>query len=113
MRNPRIDNVSAGYIFAYDAETGDVLWTHEKIVEVVRDREERPARVTETECEQVRAEAARVFRDRKVKALIAPQGFALGENMRISIDPQKKTLREEKEAHRDLADRFSDAGGKG
>jgi hypothetical protein len=103
-----IDNVSAGYVFVYDAKTGDLLWTHEKIVEVIRGREERPTRITEAECEQVRAEAGRVFRGREVKALTAPEGFALRENMRISVDPDKKTLREIPDERRSLADRFAD-----
>ncbi len=108
MSTLAIDNVSAGYVFAYDAKTGDVLWTHEKIVEVIRGREERPTRITEAECEQLRAEAARVFRCLEVKALIAPEGFALRENVRISIDPDKKTLCEILDEPRSLADRFAD-----
>lgn len=106
MNTPRIDNVSAGLVFAYDAKTGDVLWTHEKIVEVIREREECRTRITEAECEQVRAEAARVFRGREVKALIAPEGFALRENVRISVDAAKKTVYEIPDEPRSLADRF-------
>lgn len=110
MNTPQIDNVSAGYVFAYDAKTGDVLWTHEKIVEVIRGCEDRPTRITQAEGEQVRAEAARVFRGRDVKVLMAPEGFALRENVRISVDPDKKILREIPEESRDLADRFAEFG---
>jgi hypothetical protein len=108
MKTPKIDNVSAGYVFAYDAKTGDVLWTHEKIVEVNRGREERPTRLTAAECEQVRAEAAQVFRGREVEALIAPEGFAPGENVRVSVEPSKKALRVIPDEPRSLADRFAD-----
>ncbi len=108
MNTPRIDNVSAGHVFAYDVKTGDVLWTHEKVVEVIRGREERPTRITEAECEQVRAEAARVFRGREVKALIAPEGFALRENVRISVDPETRILREIPDEPRSLADRLAE-----
>ena len=113
MTNPRIDNVSAGYIFAYDEKTGDVLWTHEKIVEIVRGRQERPTPITDAECEQVRTEAARIFRGRKINAIIAPEDFALGENVRVSVDPRKKILHVERDEPRSLADRFSDFGGQG
>lgn len=108
MNNPQIDNLSAGHVFAYDVKTGDVLWTHEKIVEVIRGRDECTTLITEAECEQVRAEAARIFRDREVKALVAPEGFAVRENVRISVDPDKKTLREIPDEPRSLADRFAD-----
>lgn len=108
MNTPDIDNVCAGYVFAYDAKTGEVLWTHEKTVEVIRGREERPTRITEAECEQVRDEAARVFRGREVEALIAPEGFAMGENVRISVEPSKKVLRETPEEPSSLADQFAD-----
>ena len=105
-----IDNVSAGYVFVYDAKTGDVLWTHEKLVEVIRGCNERPTRITDAECEQVRAEAARVFPSLKLKALIAPDGFALRENVRISVEPGTKVLCEVPEEPRSLADRFADSG---
>ena len=108
MNTPQIDNVSAGYVFAYDAKTGDVLWTHEKIVEVIHGQDEPPLRITEAECEQVRAEAAQVFRGREVEALIAPEGFALRENMRISVDPDNKTLREIPDEPGSIAARFAD-----
>lgn len=108
MNTPQIDHVSAGYVFVYDAKTGDVLWTHEKLVEVVRGREERAARMTEAECEQVRTEAARVFRGRDVKALIAPEGFALRENVRISVDASRGSLREIPDELPGLADRFKE-----
>ena len=108
INTPQIDNVSAGYVFAYDAKTGDVLWTHQKLVEVIRGREECPKQITEAEAEQVRAEAARVFRNREVKVLIAPEGFALSENVRIVVDPEKKILREIPDEPRSLAERFAD-----
>ncbi len=108
MHTPEIDNVSAGYVFVYDAKTGDVLWTHEKIVEVIRGREERPIRITDAECEQVRAEAAHIFKGREVKALIAPEGFALRENVRLAVDPAKKYLREMPDEPRSVADRFAE-----
>jgi hypothetical protein len=110
MSTEQIDNVSAGHVFVYDAKTGNVLWTHEKVVEVIPGREEYPTRITEAECEEVRAQAARVFRGREVKALIAPEGFAPGENVRISVDPEKKTLREIPDEPRSLADRFAEFG---
>jgi hypothetical protein len=66
------------------AKTGEVVWTHEKLVEVICGRGECPARLTEPEREQVRAEAARLFPDRQIEALTAPDGFALSENVKIS-----------------------------
>lgn len=108
MNTPNIDNVSAGYVFAYDVKTGDVLWTDEKIVEVISGRERRPTRNTEAECEQVRVEAAQVFRGREVEALIAPEGFAPGENVRVSVEPSTKGLRLIPDEPRSLADRFAD-----
>jgi hypothetical protein len=108
MNPPPIDNVSAGFIFAYDAKTGEVVWTHEKLVEIIRGRGECPARLTEPEREQVRAEAARLFPDRQIEALTAPDGFALSENVKISIDPRTKIIREEPAERRTLAERFRD-----
>jgi hypothetical protein len=110
MNPPPIDNASAGFVFVYDAKTGEVVWTHEKLVEVVRGRGECPARITEPEREQIRAEAARVFPDRKIEALIAPDGFALSENAKISIDPRTRVLREEPAETRSLAERLRDFG---
>ena len=108
MNTPNIANVSAGYVFAYDAKTGDVLWTDEQIVEVISGREKRTTRITEAECEQIRAEAAQVFRGREVEALIAPEGFAPGENVRVSVEPSTKALRVIPDEPRSLADRFAD-----
>lgn len=110
MGMPEIDNVSAGYVFVYDDKTGDVLWTHEKIVEVIRGAPGRPARISDAECEQVRADAARIFRGREVKAVVAPEGFTVRENVRIAVDPAKRTLREIAEEPRSFADRFADSG---
>ena len=110
MGMPQIDNVSAGYVFVYDHETGDVLWTHEKIVEVVRGAPGRPARISQAECEHVRADAARIFRGREVRAVIAPEGFTVRESVRISVDPAKHTLREIADEPRSFADRFADFG---
>ena len=107
MNTPEIDNVSAGYIVAYDARTGDVLWTHEKIVEMIRGCEQRPNPITKTESEQIRAKAAEVFPHREVKAMIAPEGFALRENVRISVDPLKEILCEITDEPRSLAYRFA------
>lgn len=108
MNTPQIDNLSAGYVFAYDAMTGEVLWTHEKIVEVSREREACPIRITEMERDQVEAEAGRVFPDRKIESLIAPEGFALRENTRMSVDPKKKILVELEAEIPRLVDRFSE-----
>jgi len=110
MSMPQIDNVSAGYVFVYDGETGDVLWTHEKIVEVIRGAPGRPARISDAECEHVRASAARIFRRREVKAVVAPEGFTVRENVRMSVDPAKQTLREIEDEPRSFADRFTDFG---
>lgn len=108
MSARRIDNVSAGYVFVYDAKTGDVLWTHEKIVEMVRGCEDRPTSLTEAECERVRAEAARVFKGKEVKALIAPDGFVPAENARVRIDPDKKVPYAVAAETRSFAARFAD-----
>jgi hypothetical protein len=107
MNIPQIDNISAGYVFAYDAKTGEVIWTHEKMVEMIRGREACPTRITDMEREQVRNEAARVFPDRKVEALIAPEGFALRENVRVSVHPRKKILMELEDEVPSLATRFA------
>ncbi len=109
MSTPKIDNVCAGYIFAYDAETGDLLWTHEKTVEVTRGEEEYPTPITEAECEKIRVETAGVFRDRKVEALISPEGFTLRENVQISVDLDKKILLEQEDEVPGLVDRFSNS----
>ena len=111
MNTTQIDNVSAGYVFVYDEASGRVLWTHEKMVELPRGRETAIAGITPAECEQVRAEAARVFSGRRVKALIAPQGFALSENAQVFVDPKTQALRTHTDEIPDLAMRF--AGGKG
>ena len=109
MSITQIDNVSAGYVFAYDANTGDVLWTHEKFVEVLGELKEPLPQITEDECEQVKAEAAKVFRGRKVEAMIAPEGFALSDKVRISVDVDQKTLCEIPDKPQSLTDRFADS----
>jgi hypothetical protein len=42
------------------------------------------------------------------KALIAPEGFALRENVRLAVDPAKKYLREIPDEPRNVADRFAE-----
>jgi hypothetical protein len=106
MSEAQFDNISAGYVFVYDGTTGDVLWTHQRIVEVIRGQEERPKRITEAECERVRAEAAQVFRGRDVRAMIADEGFVLRDNTRIVVDPETKVLREIAGEPENIADHF-------
>ena len=101
----RVDHVSAGYIFAYDGKTGHVLWTHEKVVEVIPGRDYRPSPITDADCERVRAEAAKAFRDRDVKAMAAPREFGFAENVRIRVNPSTRMLETIPET-RKLADRL-------
>lgn len=108
MSSRQIDNVTAGYVFACDAASGEVLWTYRKIVEVARGCGERPARITDEECARVRAEAARVFRDCRVEALIAPEGLALAENVSIRVDPATRALCEQPVDVPTLGQRFAD-----
>jgi len=110
MTTRKIDNVSAGIVFAYDAKTGDVLWTHEKFVEVTDGQKSCSTRITDDECEAVRAETASVFPDRKVAVLTAPEEFELRQNVLISVDTEKKRLCESREEPPQLADRFARHG---
>ena len=100
MNNPKLDFMKAGYVFAYDAKTGEVLRTHEKFVEVTPGSGEVPP-ISEAECEQVRAEVAGAFRGREVEALVAPEGFVLRGDVPMTVDVGTKILCEvaERVAH--------------
>ncbi|MEZ4990422.1 MAG: hypothetical protein R2824_08420 [Saprospiraceae bacterium] len=109
FERPNIYSLSAGYIFAYDAQTGRVLWTHEKIIEAVHGCENNISQFTDEECEQIRSEAAHIFPELDVKALMAPRGFTLGENVKVVVDVKTKTLKMVPDEPQSLAERFANS----
>lgn len=112
MNTQKIDNVSTGVVFVYDADTGDVLWTHEEITEVTGSKNDCQMWISQSECENIRATASQVFPNRKTNVIIAPEGFSLRENIRITVDVNKKTLIEQKDENRSFAERFAEFSSK-
>ena len=53
MTHPKIDHVLAGIVVAFDAETGDVLHVHEKIVETVDGQPGCATEISSEECEEI------------------------------------------------------------
>ena len=107
MTRPGIDHVSAGHILAYDARTGEILWAHEKYVEIDPDREDSRIPISATEQAQLRADVAQVFRDREVRVLVVHGDFELRENTRIAVDTEEVTFGEMPAGPRNLTDILS------
>lgn len=102
-----IDNVSTGTIFAYDTDTGEVIWTHEEIIEVMPGQKEHTACVSQSDCKHVQTTAEQIFPDRKIDTIIAPEHFTLRDNVRLAVDPAKKTLIQQEDKKQSLAERLS------
>ncbi len=107
MNYTNIDNISVGTVIAYDTDTGEVIWTHEEIIEVKGDQKECPKHISQSDCEHIRTTAEQVFPGRKIDTLIAPEHFTLRENIRIAVDPDKKSLIQQTDKKQSLAERLS------
>ncbi len=108
MSNLRIDNVSAGIVFVYDVDTGDVLWTHEEIMEVTDNQEHCQKQISQSDCEAIRTTTAQIYPNRKLDFLIAPEDFTLRENTRVTVDPYNKTLLQQTDEKQSFAERFAE-----
>lgn len=97
MTTPNVDHVLVGVVFAFDAETGDVLHIHEKFVETVDGKPAYPAEITPDECEEIRVEATRTYPRRRIDAIIAPPEMAQRRGVRYLVDPMTREVREEPE----------------
>ena len=95
MTLPNVDHVLVGVVVAFDAETGDVLHCHEKIVETVEGRPAFSSEITSDECEKIRATTAQTFPRRRVDVTVAPpeMGPREGERVRYHVDPVTRKLR--------------------
>jgi hypothetical protein len=67
---PNIDHVLVGVVIAFDADTGEVLDVNEKFVETVNGKPGCATEITSVECEELRADVARSFPDRRVDVLV-------------------------------------------
>jgi hypothetical protein len=107
---PRFDNALAGVIIAFDPETGDALYVHEKYVETIDGAPAYPAEITDDEREQVRAEAVERYPRRRIDLITArPEDVVttepeLGglESTHYRVDPMTRKLRREPEIDVDL-----------
>jgi len=108
MNTVKIDNVCIGTVFVYDTSTGDVLWTHEEIIESSNSPNDYPIQVSQSDCDNIRAEAQQVFPERKIDALRAPESFSLRENTHISVDVNKKIIIEREHKKQSLAERLAE-----
>lgn len=107
MGSKKIDLVPAGGAVAYDAKTGEILWAHERVVEV-EERDEY-GEFDVAECEAIREQAARVFRNREVRVLPLPAGTTLEGDTERSVDVASGKLVERERRTPSLAERFAAA----
>jgi hypothetical protein len=100
----KIEHVLVGTVVAFDADTGEVLDVVEKFVETEDEAHSyAKPQITSIECEEIRADAARSFPQRRVDVIVgAPEmdHSDEGASVRYHVDPKGKTLRMEPE--RDL-----------
>jgi hypothetical protein len=96
---PKLDHALAGFVVAFDTETGDVLHVRERLVETIDGKPVNATQITPDECEEVRAEAARNAPRRRVDVIVAPPdaGHPEGERVRYHVDPMTRKLRIEAE----------------
>ena len=110
MGSKKIDLVPAGGAVAYDAKTGEILWAHERVVEVEeRDEYGDSDEFDVAECEAIREQAARVFRNREVRVLALPAGTTLEGDRERSVDVASGKLVERERRTPSLAERFAAA----
>lgn len=97
MTLPNVDHVLMGLIVAFDAETGDVLQVHQKIVETEDGEAVVSKDITAEESDSVRAVAARLFPRRRVAVIVVPPEVVPpeGQRVRYHVDPQTRKLRVE------------------
>jgi hypothetical protein len=100
---PKIDHVLIGVVVAYDADTGEVLDVNERFVETVDGKPGYATEITPTECDEIRADLARSFPERRLDVLVAPREMVEREKevpVAYHVDPMTRKLRVEPE--RDL-----------
>ena len=95
--SPKIDNRRIGIVVTFDADTGDVLHVHEKLVETIDGESSYSTDITADECEETRAYAARTFPRRRVDVIVASPELhqADAPGMRYHVDPMSRKLRVE------------------
>ena len=82
-------------VVAFDTKTGDVLHTHQKIVETVDGKPVFRTEITPDECEEIRADLARALPRRRVGVIVAPpeMGPREGERIWYHVDPKTRKMR--------------------
>lgn len=86
MEANKIDNLVSTVVVAYDADTGDVVYVHEELVEVaVGERATRSSCDAELETD-IREEARRCFPQRRIETLVTDPGDTPEEGMRFEVE---------------------------
>jgi hypothetical protein len=95
---PEIGRARVGLIVAFDADTGEVLHVHEKVVETVDDVPGCATEITSDECNEIRRMAAQEHCTRRVD-VITEMGPSEEDDLhyRYHVDPMTRELRAERQ----------------
>lgn len=108
MGSREIDLVPAGAAVAYDAKTGEILWAHQRVVEVGKGYEPGEAdAISDDDCEALRKRAAEAFPKREIRVLAVRADTDFGSDAERSVDVASGRLVEREVSPPTLAQRFA------
>ena len=93
MEPNRIDNLVSTVVVAYDAETGEVVYLHEQLIEVPLGAS-APRSSCDAELEtEIREEARKCYPQRRIETLVADSGDIPEEGMRFEVELACRKIR--------------------
>jgi len=99
MASQKIDNVATGLVVAFDADTGDVVHVHERLVESVDGAAVKADLPDAETCESIRCQAAEAHPRRRIDAIaVAADAVPSEEGRRLHVDPMTRQLRQMRDA---------------
>jgi hypothetical protein len=98
MAQQNIGLERVGLVVAFDADTGEVLHVHEKVVETVDGAPGCRAEITSEECSEIREMAARSHCNRRVDVITEMGPSDEDVHYRYRVDPMTRVLRAERQA---------------
>jgi hypothetical protein len=97
MTQRNIGHERAGLVVAFDADTGEVLHVHEKVVETVDGAPRCRAEITSEECSEIREMAAQNHCNRRVDVITEKGPSDEDVRYRYRVDPMTRVLRAERQ----------------
>jgi hypothetical protein len=89
-----------GLVVAFDADTGEVLHVHEKLVETVDGAPNCRTEITSEECSEIREMAAQSHCNRRVDVITEMGPKDEDVHYRYRVDPMTRVLRAERQTDR-------------